>query len=88
MIKHYLIFGVKILKVGKGNWMKIDFKPTFKNLKKYLDEKGIDENSSINIFGSDEMQTAKLLSPAFVLRLADFFTQRHTVGFNHFSAMH
>ena len=32
--------------------MKIDFKPTFKNLKKYLDEKGINENSSINIFGS------------------------------------
>ena len=34
--------------------MKIDFKPTFKNLKKYLDEKGIDENSSINIFGSEK----------------------------------
>lgn len=34
--------------------MKIDFKPTFKNLKKYLDENGIDENSSINIFGSEK----------------------------------
>ena len=36
----------------------------------------IQTNQKLNIFGSDEMQTAKLLSPAFVLRLADFFAQR------------
>ena len=33
-------------------------------------------NQKLNIFGSDEMNTAKLLSPAFVLKLADFFAQR------------
>ena len=36
----------------------------------------IQTNEKLNIFGSDEMQTAKLLSPAFVLKLADFFAQR------------
>lgn len=36
----------------------------------------IQTNQKLNIFGSDEMQTAKLLTPAFVLKLADFFEQR------------
>ncbi|MEZ2901883.1 hypothetical protein ACBQ24_03855 [Acinetobacter terrestris] len=36
----------------------------------------IQTNEKLKIFGSDEMQTAKLLSPAFVLKLADFFAQR------------
>lgn len=33
-------------------------------------------NQKLNIFGSDEMQMAKLLTPAFVLRLDEFFAQR------------
>ena len=36
----------------------------------------IQTNQKLNIFGSNEMQTAKLLSSAFVLKLADFFAQR------------
>lgn len=33
-------------------------------------------NQRLNFYGCDPMQTAKLLSPGFVLRLADFFEQR------------
>ena len=33
-------------------------------------------NQKLNFFGSDPMQMAKLLTPGFVLRLADFFEQR------------
>lgn len=33
-------------------------------------------NQKLNIFGSDEMQMAKQLTPAFVLRLDEFFAQR------------
>ncbi|MCP0910988.1 MULTISPECIES: hypothetical protein [Acinetobacter] len=33
-------------------------------------------NQRLSFYGSDPMQTAKLLSPGFVLRLADFFAQR------------
>ena len=36
----------------------------------------IQVNQKLNIFGSDEMQMAKLLTPAFVLRLDEFFAQR------------
>lgn len=36
----------------------------------------IQTNQKLNIFGSDELQTAKLLTPAFVLKLADFFAHR------------
>ena len=33
-------------------------------------------NQRLKFYGSDEMQTARLMSPGFVLRLADFFAQR------------
>ena len=33
-------------------------------------------NQRLSFYGSDPLQTAKLLSPGFVLRLADFFEQR------------
>ena len=36
----------------------------------------IQTNQKLKIFGSDDMQSAKMLSPAFVLKLADFFEQR------------
>lgn len=33
-------------------------------------------NQRLKFYGSDEMETAKLMTPAFVLRLADFFKNR------------
>lgn len=33
-------------------------------------------NQKLKFYGSDEMQTAKLMSPGFVLRIADFFQHR------------
>ena len=33
-------------------------------------------NQHLKFYGSDEMETAKLMTPAFVLRLADFFKNR------------
>ena len=34
-------------------------------------------NQKLKFYGSDEMNTAKLMSPGFVLRVADFFKNRH-----------
>lgn len=37
----------------------------------------IQTNQKLKFYGSDPLQTAKIMSPGFVLKLSDFFTHRH-----------